>query len=133
MNCSVQQLHDALALVPGQALMLQVSQDGRRLRLIHNPQMMLRRQIIYYFSDNNWPRDLYMQMMAETNGGAIPISELLKFRRVAALMQQYFGNDDHDGGSGGVDSTSHDLDAGGSADLDQVCNWNSSLMILLSQ
>ena len=50
----------------------------------------LRNQVEYYFSDENYPRDIYIHRHQESNNGFLPLSVLLEFPLISQQTQSLF-------------------------------------------
>jgi len=52
-----------------------------------NEALMLKKQIEFYFSNSNYPRDKFLRKIAADNNGYVPIKVLTTFNRVKSISQ----------------------------------------------
>lgn len=51
----------------------------------------VRSTLEYYMSEENWSRDLYLQRLSHENGGAVPIAEIILFKKVRSMLDKTLG------------------------------------------
>ena len=68
---------------------LDLSLDRRYVRLL-NFEMMISRQVNFYFSEDNWSHDLCLQNIAEdSEDGLVHVIDLLSFHRIKGLLDDH--------------------------------------------
>lgn len=54
-----------------------------------DPQTLVREQVEYYFGDSNFRRDKWMKTTTSENGGYIPVSKLLDFKKLSHILADH--------------------------------------------